>query len=86
MASCAEFTAPPGAPPIAGFMRTCGKDAELLDYALRSICRFATPWLSSGLTVTYAPHEAALLAPHLQRYPWLHARASDLPRCRARQS
>ena len=43
-----------------------------MQYALASLCRFGFPLLSS-LTVTYAPHEAAALAPLFTKHAWIRA-------------
>ena len=65
-------TRDPTLPTIAGFIRTCAKDDFLLQYALASLCRFGFPLLSS-LTVTYAPYEAAALAPLFTKHAWIRA-------------
>jgi hypothetical protein len=62
---------------IAGFIRTCAKDIEFLIFALRSICKFAFPLLSS-VTVVFAEHEAEKLVPLLSgAFPWVIARPVD---------
>lgn len=64
-------------PRIAGFIRTCAKDVDFLVFALRSICKFAFPLLSS-VTVVFPEHERSQLEPLLRgAFPWVTVRPTD---------
>ena len=64
-------------PRIAGFIRTCAKDVDFLVFALRSICKFAFPLLSS-VTVVFPEYERSQLEPLLRgAFPWVTVRPTD---------
>ena len=70
-------------PRIAGFIRTCAKDVDFLVFALRSICKFAFPLLSS-VTVVFPEHERSQLEPLLRgAFPWVTVSGyvQRIPRC-----